>query len=197
MPCQDRNKKAIRLPQNASIAELIDGQLDKQESPKTARTIQALRRVRKSRGLSKADLEEVCRWKSPRAISLIRQNEPARIRRITKLSFATRDEEKRIALLTTLRGVGIPMASAILMLTGPKRYGVIDIRVWQLLYALGSVQSNPRGRSLTSVNWHEYLMILRHHAKRLNVTARDVERSLFMYHKKAQRVTCPSAWCQL
>lgn len=187
MPCQHRNKKAIRLPQNASISGLIDDRLDKRESPKTARTIKVLRRVRKSRGLSKADLEEICRWKSPRAISLIRQNEPARIRRITKLSFATKDERKRIALLTSLRGVGIPMASAILMLTGPKRYGVIDIRVWQLLYALGSVQGNPRGRSFTSDNWHQYLMILRHHAKRKGVSVRNVERSLFRLHKEFQQ----------
>ena len=187
MRCQKRSKKAIQIPQNVSLAELINSRLDRQESPKTAKTIRLLRRVKKSRGLSKADLEEVCRWKSPRAISLIRQNEPARIRRITKLAFATRDEKKRIALLTSLRGVGIPMASAILMLTGPKRYGVIDIRVWQLLYALGSVESNPRGRFLTSDNWHEYLMILRHHAKRLSVTAREVERNLFMYHKRTQR----------
>lgn len=37
------------------------------------------------------------------------------------------------------------MASSILMLTNPNRYGVIDIRVWQLLFKMGSVTRNPEG----------------------------------------------------
>ena len=187
MSCRAKSKRAIRLPPNASLAEIIDRRLDKQESLKTLMIISKLKRVKKSKGLSKADLEEVCRWKSPRAISLIRKNEPSRIRRITKQAFAIRNEKERIARLTSLQGVGIPMASAILMLTGQKRYGVLDIRVWQLLYAVGSVTRNPRGRSFTANHWYQYLCILRQYAKNKNVSVRDVERSLFKSHKEIQQ----------
>jgi hypothetical protein len=78
------------------------------------------------------------------------------------------------------------MASAILMLTRPERYGVIDIRVWRLLHALGSVRKNSRGTGFTFNNWFNYLSIIRYHAKRLGVSARDVERTLFKYHKEIQ-----------
>ena|SRR2546427_12023878 len=55
-----------------------------------------------------------------------------------------------LALLVGLKGVRVPMASAILTLIDPRRYGVIDIRVWQLLYAIKSVQQLPGGRGSNS-----------------------------------------------
>jgi hypothetical protein len=79
------------------------------------------------------------------------------------------------------------MASAILTLTDPRRYGVIDIRVWQLLYELRSVSTKPGGVGFTFRHWHEFLMTLRPHAKRLGVSVRAVEYSLFCYHQRGQR----------
>ncbi len=78
------------------------------------------------------------------------------------------------------------MASALLMLLDPKRYGVIDIRVWQLLYKVGTVTENASGVGFEFKNWHQYLMIIRHFAKKLRVKARDVERTLFLVHKEYQ-----------
>ena len=78
------------------------------------------------------------------------------------------------------------MASAILMLLDPKRYGVIDIRVWQLLHQVGTVTRNPRGVGFNFKNWYQFLVILRHLAKKLGVSARDVERTLFIVHKEYQ-----------
>ena len=48
-------------------------------------------------------------------------------------------------LLTSLAGVSVPVASAILTLIDPRRYGVLDIRVWQLLVALGVMDGKPAG----------------------------------------------------
>ncbi len=90
-------------------------------------------------------------------------------------------------LLTILDGVNVPMASAILTLIDPTRYGVIDIRVWQLLFAIDSVRKNPQGRRFNFDHWHHYLRELRSYAKELRVPARAVERTLFEYHKKVQR----------
>jgi hypothetical protein len=36
------------------------------------------------------------------------------------------------------------MASALLTLLDPKRYGVIDIRVWQLLHRMGTSEEGYR-----------------------------------------------------
>ncbi len=78
------------------------------------------------------------------------------------------------------------MASAILSLIDPKRYGVIDIRVWQILFELGSVTRNADGVGFNFKNWFQYLCKLRYHAKRLGVSVRCVERTLFLFHKRHQ-----------
>ena len=90
-------------------------------------------------------------------------------------------------LLTGLRGVGVPMASAILTLLDPRRYGVLDIRAWQLLFAIRSVGANRRGQAFTIAQWEQYLEALRHHARRLHTTARAIEYTLFLSHRKFQQ----------
>src|SRR3989337_4608117 len=99
-----------------------------------------------------------------------RRNSAATIRRISRAALATRSEQKRMNLLTSLRGVSVPMASAILTLVDPKRYGVLDIRVWQLLFAMDSVGTNPRGVGFNFENWHHYVRQLRYHARELGVS---------------------------
>ena len=79
------------------------------------------------------------------------------------------------------------MASAILMLLQPRRYGVIDIRVWQLLYAMGAVTKKSSGVGFNFNNWYQFLMIIRYFAKKLGVGARDIERSLFLAHREFQK----------
>ena len=81
------------------------------------------------------------------------------------------------------------MASSILMLTNPNRYGVIDIRVWQLLFKMGSVTRNPEGIGFDFKQWYRYLMIIRHFANKYGVGARDVERTLFRVHARYQEAT--------
>jgi len=79
------------------------------------------------------------------------------------------------------------MASSVLMLLDPKRYGVIDIRVWELLYELGTVTKNPGAVGFSFDNWCEFLVIIRHFAKKLECKARDIERTLFLAHKKHRK----------
>ena len=74
------------------------------------------------------------------------------------------------------------MASSILMLTNPQRYGVIDIRVWQLLYMMGSVKKNSAGVGFDFKHWYRFLVLIRYYAKKYNVKARDIERTLFYVH---------------
>lgn len=78
------------------------------------------------------------------------------------------------------------MASSVLMLLDPKRYGVIDIRVWQLLYEFGTVTKNPRGVGFSFNNWYQFLMIIRYFAKKFGCGARNIERTLFLAHRKYQ-----------
>jgi hypothetical protein len=74
------------------------------------------------------------------------------------------------------------MASATLTMLDPRRYGVLDIRCWQLLHAVGAVTKNRAGAGFTPENWREFLTIVRQLAKKFDVKARDIERTRFMAH---------------
>lgn len=160
--------------------------LSKSEDKKTLALVQKLRPARTRRYLTPGELEAVCRWKSARAIRQIRANSPWRVRSATRRALATRGERQRLQLLRTLQGVSVPMASAILTLLDPRRYGVIDIRVWQLLYSLGVVRQKPSGTGFNFNNWYRFLMIVRHFSRKLRVNARDIERTLFVVHREYQ-----------
>ena len=82
----------------------------------TTELIRRLRVARKRGYVTAAELEAVCYWKSPRAIQYIRSNSPARVRATTRSALATRSERRRLEAPRQLKGVSVPMASALLML---------------------------------------------------------------------------------
>lgn len=168
------------------VATLLANELTRDDTPDTRRLIRELRIVRGRGHLTRQEFLAICRWKSPRAIRHCLKNSPTRIRRHSAAALASRDEQARFEALTALDGVGPPTASAILTLTDPRRYGVIDIRVWQLLFDFGAVRTKPGGVGFTFSEWSEYLAVLRHHAQQHRVPVRAVEYSLFLYHQKVQ-----------
>jgi hypothetical protein len=168
------------------LEPLIRDYLCNEEFEDTAALIDRLRPARRRGYLTSKELEEICRWKSARAIHHIKANTAKQIRAATSAALKTRSELRRLEALTALRGVSIPTASAVLMLLDPKRYGVIDIRVWQLMHKVGAVKKNPRGIGFTFQNWYQFLMIIRYFAGKFGVSARLVERTLFLAHKEYQ-----------
>jgi hypothetical protein len=172
-----------------TVKVLLKQHLSAKEDTKTAALIRELRPARARGYLTREELEKVCRWKSARAIHLINRNSVIRVRTATRRALTTRSERRRLEALTTLDGVSVAMASAILTLLNPRRYGVIDIRVWQLLYALGEVTKKSGGVGFNYNNWYQFLMKLRYFAKQLGVGARDIERSLFFAHQVNQKGT--------
>jgi len=169
-----------------NLDTLIKNNLSTQEHVPTQELIDFLKTAKKRKYLEKEELEKICRWKSPRAIQLIKSNSEKDIFTTTKEAFATRSERSKMEILTRLNGVSYPMASAILMLLNPKRYGVIDIRVWEMFYHLKLVTTNPKGTNFKWNEWYRYLVLLRYYAKKYNVKARDIERTIFIVHKEFQ-----------
>ena len=144
--------------------------------------------VARDRGyLTRGELLAVCRWKSARAIHRVAANDHHRVRATTRAAMAARTEGDRLDALVELHGVSVPMASAILTLLYPSRYGVIDIRVWQFLHGVGAVGDNERGTKFTAGQWLAFLAIIRRLSRRLRVSPRAVERTLFALHKAHQR----------
>jgi hypothetical protein len=168
---------------------LLKDHLVLRENPETAKLIRELKQARRRGYLTTAELEKICRWKSARAIHHIKKNSAVRVRTATRRALATQDEGRCLEALMSLDGVSLPMASAVLTLLNPRRYGVIDIRVWQLLYGMGAVTKNPSGVGFTFSHWHQFLMIIRQFAEEFHVSARDIEMSLFAAHQAYQEGT--------
>ncbi len=173
----------------ANIKDLLRNNLLRYEEQKTRNLIDKLRHVKSKGYFTKSEFLEMCKWKDERQLrrSYWKANTEKEIDSISKQIFATDDECKRITLLDRLKGVGIPVASAILALTDPQAYGVIDKRVWQVLYLYGEVNYNPEGTGLSVGHWIDYLPEIRQWASEFGVYTRNIERSLFEYHKTIQK----------
>lgn len=169
-----------------TIEELIKSNLNNEEDTATAQLINKLRVIRDRGYFTKDEFLLMGMWKSPRPKQIYLKNTEEEIIDISKKVLSTKFEKRRIELLTKLKGVSIPTASAILTLIDPQNYGVIDIRVWQVLYLYGSVKVRPTGTNFDFDNWYNYLMKLRYYAKKLRVSARDIERTIFLHHIRIQ-----------
>ena len=178
---------AVKTLPFKSLTSLIRAYLRAHPENRNTRTLmKEFARARRRGYLTKAELEKVCAWKSPRVMKQVKRNSPVAVRNCTRSAFSCTSELDKIETLLTLYGVGIPMASAILMFADPRHYAVIDIRGWQLLHAMKAVEANERGIGLTPEQWVEFLEIVRSHARRLGVTPRDVQRALFQAHLEFQ-----------
>ena len=84
--------------------------------------------------------------------------------------------ELRFGILCTLRGVGVPVASAILALVFPERYAVIDFRGWRQVFA--------EERTTFSVSdYKRYLRELQNLARELGWTVQEVDSAIWEYDR--------------
>lgn len=131
--------------------------------------------------LKKDEFLEIVKWKAARAIRKAEANSEEVIEKITKFAFEIDNEEVKIMVLTSLNGVSIPMASSILTIPFPEKYGIIDIRGWHTLYNLGLVEYKKDVFNVK--DWLIYLKIIRELGKEYNLSPRDVDKAIFMYDK--------------
>jgi hypothetical protein len=132
--------KVLQLAQQHNVASDPDWQ-------KTERLKSALASVVGSppvRGLTPELFEEIVQWKLRRQRARTeahRQQITADLlQKVTVCAFAvTHNDRKccakvRLKLLSALPGVGLGLASSIMTLTSPVEYGVIDYRVWKVVF---------------------------------------------------------------
>ena len=104
------------------------------------------------------DLKTIVAWKSPRTVHYIAENDPVEVQAAIDAALSRPDGVKEAVLsLTRLRGVGIPIASAILTTIFPDQYTVIDFRALEAL-----------GHDVAGVEFYrQYLEYCRSQAKSL------------------------------
>jgi len=134
-------------------------------------------RIRHKKFIDKEDFQAICNWKTKWATRYYNYNQPDFIRAITKTAFSTNDERLRIEVLTLLKGVGWPVASALLHFMLPNKYPILDFRA---LESLG--QDVPKKYDFEF--WDKYVKYCRKHAKENGVTLRVLDRALWQFSKE-------------
>lgn len=120
-------------------------------------------------------LKPIVRWKSQRALPLVRENDPYDIEDALRTMCSGATDRAKTAVLTGLRGVLVPMASAILTAVNRQRFTVID------RYVLGSLlgwRAEP-----TIGLYADYLDFCRREARALGVSLRTLDRALWQWGK--------------
>ncbi len=156
------------------------------EDNKTIKLFQEFEYLNRQTYLTRDQLLKILHWKSPRPIRHYKSNTESEVEEITKLAFSTQNDVLKIHILTALKGVNYPSASAILMFYDKSKYPVLDIRVWQQLYKANLVDTNSKGQNFTLKQVDNYLTVIRNLSKELNLTARQVEKRLFDFDKETR-----------
>lgn len=126
--------------------------------------------------LTRSDLADVGRWKSNRSAGHLERNSDADIEDLTRLALASPDRLKH-KVLCLLRGVGPPVASAILTVAYPDRFTVMDVRVLEVLHTFGELRSRtPR--------YYDYLLRCNEIAARAGCGLRTLDRALWQWGKE-------------
>lgn len=125
---------------------------------------------------------QVCDWKTTRTRSLVRSNNPSHIAEITRMAFQCSDN-LRVPVLSILRGVSTPTASALLTVWKPDEYTIIDFRVLSALSNLshGAIAKTDLTRAQKS--YIDYLILMKTLSESIGCDLRSLDKALWMFDK--------------
>lgn len=163
---------------------LYNQSVDVIETETIIKDFEKLKDERKPFFLTYDDFERVLHWKLRnqyhRGASIRQLNNEEIIQIITAAAFAinsVNDEynvELKINLLCTLRGVSIPIASAILALAYPDSFCVIDFRIMNLF---------SNGHPIDFTSYYNYLSCVREVSRQFGLTPMKVDVALWQYDR--------------
>jgi len=157
----------------------------KEEDVETKKLIEYCKPARKRGFLTQEEFIKICKWKSPRPLKYYINNSEENIKNITQKAFSTKFEKRKIEILIKLNGVCVRVASSILAIIYPEMYGVLDFHVRNSLENFNIIKKKSMNYDVK--DWYRYIMIIRHFAKKFNVTPRDIDRALWNYDKEKNK----------
>lgn len=166
------------------ILGLIDRADDNQLTLDLLSHFHALKSQRKPMFLDKSDFESILKWKLRnqfgRQLKLRELNTNEIIQKITKVVFEIEhtsseyETELKLKILTSIKGVEIPIASAILTLTNPDKYAVIDFRVWRQLFGV-------RKSYYSMTDYLKYLGIIKDLSIKYGLRIQQIDMAIWQY----------------
>lgn len=149
-----------------------------------------LRRERKPLYLTALEFEEILEWKLRQQMGRQRElraaNTDELIRAVTGLALTITHPDKeyelelRTDILCALRGVGVPVASAVLALVFPEEYAVIDFRNWRQLF-------DEDKTVFFTPEYKRYMEKIRLLANELSWSVQEVDHAIWEYDKQNPR----------
>ena len=129
--------------------------------------------------LTKDELYKLAHLNSTRSSYHVKKNPADRVEKVTKIAYKIEHEFSKIALYTSLTGIGVPTASAILTSLDEDKHCVIDTRVWATLFNLGNF--NKEKESFKVDDYLKIIKIVREMAKETNYNTAEIGYALFAY----------------
>jgi hypothetical protein len=147
-----------------------------------------LRRTRRPFYLEPRDFQDILLWKLGSQYGRVSRHRnrllDTAIPIITRATFEVEAAERgdtlkiRMAVLTALPIVGVPVASAILSLVMPEEYGVIDFRGWRQVFG-----KERRGFSIN--DYLRYMIHLWRLSNELSWLPQEVDHAIWEYDRRA------------
>ncbi len=138
---------------------------------------------RKEKFLDSKEFEQILCWKldtqAHRSKQLRLVNVDGLVIPITKAYFNLKSEnfeyetEVKIKLLTSLKGVGTPLASAVMAITEPQKYCIVDSVLWEFIF-------NEEKSSFTTNDYLKFHKVILELSEKLD---RDVQKTEFTLWK--------------
>ncbi|WP_139349875.1 hypothetical protein [Thioalkalivibrio denitrificans] len=134
--------------------------------------------VQTQRYFTKAQLVEICQWKSPRSAPKAERNDAVFVEEVTRAAIATTNEQFRVEGMTLLHGVGWPVASCLLHFGISGSYPILDFR------ALWSLNVDVQPREYCFNLWQAYVAHCQVLAEQADVSVRELDKALWQYSKE-------------
>jgi len=163
--------------------------LEKKYKEKYMKNEEEILNLRNKKYFTLSELKKIVKWKNRRD-KYSAKNSNSDVQEITSECFEklkNRENDastiKRVLnSLKKLEGVGISVASAILMAHNPEKFTPIDWRVWNALFLLCELD-RPYPKNLKKDDYIEYLKACRKLARKLNIDLRTLDRALWIASK--------------
>lgn len=159
------------------------------EAKRLKRKYAKLRTERHPFFLMGEEFDEILKWKLGQQYNRqkkIRQfNTDEIIRSVTNLALNITHNDKdyemelRIGILCVLRGVHIPVASAILALVFPYEYAIIDFRVWRQFFG-----EDKKNKVFSIGDYRRYMVEVRRLAQELGWHVQKVDYAIWEYDRR-------------
>lgn len=134
--------------------------------------------------LTAIEFDEILQWKLdsqyPRSRELRRLNLDSVVVPVTQAVFAVASEsfeyevDLKLKMLSSIRGVATPIASAVLALTDPDKFAVIDSVLWEAIYG-------EEKQAFSSRDYLKFLEVIRKIAMEADLNMQSAEHAIWIH----------------